>query len=196
MSIQEILAEVSKKTGDRIGQNINFMFGDIEYIKNGLSIQSKSQITSKFKFPLNVLFTPFNEQRGVSVNIYTESNVSLMFAIETSSRYTNEERLQYSFINILRPMYEVFLVELKNHPLIDLQYNSEVPHTYRERYDYGSRGVMDSNNKKANDLIDAIEIENLEIKVKKENCYGKETKILRRTVNVQLRKKQVQGSTW
>jgi hypothetical protein len=61
---------------------------------------------------------------------------------------------------------------LSAHPMIDKPYNSQFRHIYRERYDLGARGAMDSNNKKLDDLIDAIELENLSIKVKKQICYG------------------------
>jgi hypothetical protein len=110
--------------------------------------------------------------RGRDKRISASSNIAITIAINTLSRYTNEDREVESFKTILRPLYDLFIDKFKKHPHIDIQYDIEIPHIYRERYDLGSRGAMDSKGKSLDDLIDAIELENLEIKVKKESCYG------------------------
>lgn len=169
-SIVEIPKEVVKSLSYKHGY-INYIFGDDVYINSILTTFSKSPKTSDLKFPLIALFTPISEDRS-NKKYASVAPVSLLFAINTKSSYTNEERLEYSFKRTLIPLYECFLSELKKHPNIELAYDEEIPHNYTENYSYGSRGAFDSQNKKLDDLIDAINISNLVINVKKEICYG------------------------
>lgn len=171
MSIIEIVGDICKKVSMDIGKEINYLFCDTEYANTVLSVMSRSDKTSPYKFPLVILFTPFLETRD-DPNLFTSARVSLTIAVRTLSSYTNETRLQKSFIEQLHPIYHSFIKEVRNHELVDVPYNRVIHHNYRERYDLGSRGAMDSNNKKLTDLIDAIEIENLELKIKNKQCYG------------------------
>jgi hypothetical protein len=170
MSIVEVIRQICESAKVDIGKDINFMFGDTAYINNILKIYSSYSRTSNIKFPLLALHAPFDEVRGSEKGIFTSSSVAITIAINTLSRYTNEERAEKSFKEELRPIYDSFIKQLKMNKHIELPYNSEISHIYRERYDLGSRGAMDSNGKKLDDLIDAIEIENLEIKVKQLKC--------------------------
>jgi len=172
MNIIDIISEVCKSTGKCIGKEINFLFGDTVYINTILKTYSKSANINGLKFPLIALHTPFVEKRGYNKQFEAESELSLTIAVKTLSGYTNEKRLNESFKKQLHPMYKAFMDSYLNHKLIYDNYDDTIPHLYRERYDLGSRGAMDSKGKTLDDLIDAIELENLEIKVKKEICYG------------------------
>lgn len=171
MSIIEVIGGICKEMSKCMGIEVNYLFGDTAYVNTILSVMSRSDKTSPYKFPLVILHTPFSERRD-DPNIFTSSKIAVTIAVKTSSGYTNEVRLQKSFNDQLRPLYESFLNEFGKNDCIEISYNRVIPHTYRDRYDLGSRGAMDSNNKKLNDLIDAIEIEDLEIKLKNKKCYG------------------------
>lgn len=172
MSIIEVVGDICKRVGVSIGEEVNYQFADTTYVNTILSAMSRSDKTVRLKFPLIVLLTPFMETRD-DPNVSTSARISLTIAVRTMSGYDNETRLQKSFIEQLRPIYDSFIREFRNHESIDVQYNGVIPHNYRERFDLGSRGAMDSSGKKLTDLIDAIEIENLEIKLKNKQCYGK-----------------------
>lgn len=173
-SIIEIIGDISSGVEVQIRnkKKINkpmFLFGDSIYINNMLSLFSRSSKTNAVRFPLITLFTPFDEAR-TDKNVATSAKIKMMIAIDTVSSYTNEQRLDSSFINILRPIYDGFIDGMKRSNELVIPYNGNLPHIYRERYDLGARGAMDSNNKELNTLIDAIEIDNLVINVKKDKC--------------------------
>lgn len=166
--IIEIIGEVCKQAGQSIGKDINYIFGNTTYVNSILKTIEKGS----FRFPLIILHTPFNETRGYDKSLSGEAKIAVTIAVRTKSDYTNTKRLNESFVKQLRPMYDAFIQAFRNHNQIAIQYDEQIPHVYRERYDLGSSGAMDSNGKKLDDLIDAIEIENLEIKVKTKKCYG------------------------
>lgn len=160
--------EVQTLKGKKISKPM-FLFGDSVYVNNMLSLFSRSSKTNAIRFPLITLFVPFNEVR-TDKNLATSAKIKLMIAVDTVSSYTNEQRLDSSFIRILRPIYDGFIDGVRRSSELVAPYDGQIPHTYRERYDLGARGAMDSNNKELNTLIDAIEIDNLVINVKKDRC--------------------------
>ena len=171
MSIVEVLNEVCESLTADLGYHVGYIFGSTKYIREELSTLSKSPKTSKYKFPLVALHVPFEEDR-TDKDYESKAYVNITIAVNTLSKYTNRERLQKSFIERLRPLYKKFLEKLQKNSHTDFNYPEHVPHRYRERFDFGSDGAMDSNGKPLDDLIDAIEILNLFIKTKKEKCYG------------------------
>lgn len=172
MNFVEVCHETCRLVSRDIKQEVNFLFGDTTYINSILKTYSSYDKTAELKFPLIALHLPFDEERGREKGIYSSTKLSLTIAINTLSRYTNEEREEKSFKLYLRPIYDSFMLHIKEHKDISYNYNMEIPHYYRERYDLGSRGAMDSSGKSLDDLIDAIEIENLELNLKTEKCYG------------------------
>lgn len=181
--IIEILAEVVEKTAlgcslvvmDGKGgwktiscPKINYTFGNAQYVKDSLDVLSKPVIYT-MKFPLIALFCPFNEQRK-SPEYYTKAKVRVLIACSTSREWNNEQRLHTSFVNILRPIYNRFLEALKEDGRFDFGYDEHVSHEYSENYSYGRYGAFTSTGEAVSEPIDAINITNLELKVKNPNC--------------------------
>ena len=52
----------------------------------------------------------------------------------------------------------------------DFGYSGIVSHTYSENYSFGRRGAVDVDGKEVGEKIDAIEIKNLDLTVKNQNC--------------------------
>jgi hypothetical protein len=121
-----------------------------------------------------MLHTDYSESIGNDKRYETQAEIALTMAVNTLSRFTNEERLENSFKRILIPIYESFLKHLKGNSLVEVQYNGNIPHNMRRIYDLGAAGSMDSKGKQLTELIDAIEIENLQLNVLKQKncCYG------------------------
>ena len=91
--------------------------------------------------------------------------------VDTRKGYLNEERERVSFVNVLRPVYDAFIKSILASPDIVNEYNGVIPHLYTENYRYGRKGV-EADGKPFRDFIDAIEIKNLNIKIKNIKCYG------------------------
>lgn len=151
---------------------INYIFGNAKYVKDKLDELSKSTDGSDMKFPLIALFCPFNEQRN-SPDYFTKAKVRILIACSSLKDWSNEQRLQTSFVNILRPVYGRFIEELMEDDRLDFGYDKHVKHEYSENYSYGRYGAFTSAGEEVSEPIDAINITNLEITVKNPNCRQK-----------------------
>lgn len=189
LEIIEILADVVKKTsGDCtirfIGEDgsvgempcpeIHYVFGNAQYVKDNLDELSRTTEGNEIKFPLIALFCPFIEQRN-SPDYHTKAKVSLIIAYSSCEEWNNEYRLTTSFQNILRPIYSRFIESLMDDPRLDFGYDECVKHEYSENYSYGRYGAYTSTGDAVSEPIDAINIKNLEITVKNQNCRDYET---------------------
>ena len=183
--IIEILADVVKSTAigctlvvpdyDKGGvmkmncPEINYTFGNAQYVKDRLDELSKTPSSNVMKFPLIALFCPFNEQRN-SPEYYTKAKVRILIACASKQQWSNEQRREISFVNILRPIYNRFIKALQEDGRFDFAYDGQVPHEYSENYSYGRYGAYTGTGDAVSETIDAINISNLELKVKPQNC--------------------------
>lgn len=170
-AVLDILREVVQNASCEFGRNINYLWGDWAYISNKLILMSKNADSAANKYPVICLFSPFTEEK-TDKRFFCKTSVNLLIATNTLSAYDNEQRKMYSFEQILIPVYNAFIKSLLNDKRFYFS-GDIVPHSYSENYGYGSKGVMMSNGKPFNDLIDGIDITNLQLTIKKDKCYGK-----------------------
>lgn len=148
---------------------INYVFGNSRYVKDRLDELSATPRGDRFKFPLIALMCPFNERRD-SADYRAKAKVRVLIAFATRQQYSNEQRLELSFRNILRPIYKRFIEALREDGRLDFGYNDVVAHEYSENYSYGRYGAHTSTGEDVSEPIDAINISNLELTVKNLNC--------------------------
>lgn len=148
---------------------LNYVFGNSRYIKSNLDELSKSISGTAQKLPMIALICPFNEIRN-DPDFYSVARVKILIACSTIRDWNNEQRLEYSFKNILRPIYRSFLKALKEDGRFDFGFKKHVRHEYSENYSYGKYGAHTSAGDAVSEPIDAININNLELKVKLPNC--------------------------
>lgn len=149
--------------------DINYIFGNAQYVKDQLDTMSKSVTTNDMKFPLIALFCPFKEQRDIP-GYFSKATIQILIACSSSKEWSNEERLVRSFQNILRPIYERLKAELRADGRIDFGYEDLMPHDYSENYSYGRYGAHTGTGDALSERIDAINISNLELKIKNPSC--------------------------
>lgn len=182
--IIEILHDVVKATAkgclisymDAKGQTkqvecpeINYIFGNSEYFKETLDEKSLTPKGTQLKFPCIALFCPIVEDR-TNPDYYTTAKVKLLIACSTKQGWSNAQRLNTSFRGILRPIYNRFIEALKEDGRLDFGYDGSMPHKYSENYSYGRYGAYTGSGEAVSEPIDAIDISNLELKVKQPNC--------------------------
>lgn len=126
----------------------------------------------KPKFPLVALFTPVLEKRD-SEDYQMKAKVNILIACSSRQEWSNEQRLTTSFVNILRPVYERLMSALKSDGRFIIAYNGVIPHTYSENYSYGRYGAYTQSGEPVSEPIDAINIGNLEIKIKNVKCLNR-----------------------
>lgn len=184
--IIELFGEVVKSAGENLDDvkvvtpdgptaikfdHLNYIFGNSSYIKEKLDEYSKSAVTDYLQVPMVCLLCPVNENRGKDREIKTDAKVNIIIACSTTREYSNEERLVYSFQNILRPIYRHILDALRKHTRFNVAYDGEIQHTYSENYSYGRFGAYTSTGEKLSEPIDAIDVRDLELTVNnKQNC--------------------------
>ena len=152
---------------------INYTFGNTQYVKDKLDLLSSSQSGTDIKYPMIVLFCPYKEKRD-DPDYYSKASVNLLIACSSRRDWSNEERLTTSFKNILRPIYKRLLEVLRDDSRLDFGYNETIKHEYSENYSYGRYGAYTEKGDEVSEPIDAINIRNLEIKIKKlKNCNRK-----------------------
>lgn len=143
---------------------VGFLFGSPSYVKEQLDAYSKGTQASLGKLPLVALFCPVRESRGLPGGV-SEARVNLLVACSTRREWLNEERLERSFVKVLRPIYRRLLEELLSDVRLEWGYDGEVAHAYSENYSYGRYGAYDEASKKLSEPIDAINITNLKIRI-------------------------------
>lgn len=182
--IVEILADVVRETsrnceimvpgypsGERAIScpQINYTFGNAQYVKDRLDELSLMPKGNEMKFPMIALFCPVNERRD-SAKYFTLAKVRVLIACSSKQQWSNEQRLHTSFINVLRPIYRRFIEALKDDGRFDFGYDGHVAHEYSENYSYGRYGAHTGTGDALSEPIDAINISNLELKVKNNSC--------------------------
>lgn len=148
---------------------INYTFGNAQYVKGKLDELSKTPRGNEMKFPLIALFCPFEEKRDTP-DCYSRASVNILIACSSMKQWSNEQRLQTSFRNVLRPIYRRFLDALREDGRFSIEYDGQIPHKYSENYSYGRYGAHTGTGEEVSEPIDAIDIRNLELKVKQPNC--------------------------
>lgn len=148
---------------------INYTFGNSQYVKDRLDELSKTPETNAMKFPLIALFCPFTEQRN-SPDYHSKAKVHILIACQSSKEWSNEQRRVSSFANILRPIYRSFLKALLKDRRLDFGYKRVIAHEYSENYSFGRYGAQTSTGDEVSEPIDAINITNLELTIKNFNC--------------------------
>lgn len=149
--------------------DIHYVFGNARYVKDNLDEMSKSGVGAERKLPLIALFCPFQEKRD-SPDYFSKATVNILIACSTSQGWSNEQRMEYSFKRILRPIYRRLIEALKDDGRIDFGYDDVVRHRYSENYSYGRYGAHTDTGDVVSEPIDAINITNLELTIKKQTC--------------------------
>lgn len=149
--------------------DINYVFGNAQYVKDRLDELSMTPKGNEIKFPLIALFCPFREERNLP-DYYSKAKVNVLIACSTKQQWSNEQRLESSFQNVLRPIYRRFIEALEGDGRFDFGYDDVIPHEYSENYSYGRYGAHTGTGEQVSEPIDAINITNLELKVKRPNC--------------------------
>lgn len=172
MNVSSIFGDIVKRVSDRYSEevdeskSVNFQFGDWQYISGILQEWSGSREMAKKKYPVICLFSPSDEYKSV-VNGKTEIILDFLIATGTEASYSNDQRKEKSFKKVLLPIYHLFIEEIIKESRLDTGYRPDIPHTKTENYRYGRIGVNGPDGKPFSDKIDAIDIKNLKVTIKK-----------------------------
>jgi hypothetical protein len=168
--ITDIVGEVVTATATALSNSIHYEFGDMNEVVMLLSKMSLYKQSAEKKYPLVAMFTDIPENRGRATHIQSEITIpSIIIATFTSQKYTAKERMEKSIKPILQPIYDELLKQFKLHQAVDVAAANLIVHQKINRLSWGQSALFQENNA-GTDFIDAIEIRNLELKVKTKKC--------------------------
>ena len=146
---------------------LNYVFGNSRYVKSRLDELS---IEGTYpKLPMIALFLPFTEQRG-NPDYHAKAKIRILIACSTIRDWSNEQRKEYSFKNILHPIYNSFMKALKADGRLRISYDGDIPHEYSENYSIGRYGLYKDPDDAVSEPIDAINLTNIELIIKNKSC--------------------------
>ncbi|MDR2127305.1 MAG: hypothetical protein LBP63_10830 [Prevotellaceae bacterium] len=154
--------ETIKQTG------VFYQYGHLSEIKNVLSILSQTTQQREKKYPAILLLQDFLERKGYQQDIETEVNLQLLIVTGSKPDYRASERYFKIFKPILYPIYECLMKVLKKDGRLANGYG-DIAHNKIDRPNIsGFKIIVEGQTQQLfYDCLDAIEINNLNLKIKK-----------------------------
>ncbi|MEG1738674.1 MAG: hypothetical protein RR137_08985 [Odoribacter sp.] len=165
--VEDIISEIVASTNkDLVRSNIvvYFQYGTLREIVDNLD--KLTQANSVEKYPLIALIEPFKQQKGI-YDIESKVNTRLLIATYTTRNLKTDERLELNFKPCLFPIYDAFIERLKRSENVRVE---NISHTVINHFEIGRESLTGYDGSTFNDHIDAIEIQDLEINIKKKQC--------------------------
>lgn len=158
------------KLNDDVITGVHYQFGHPLEIINTLGEFTKGA-TSRFdKYPLVAFFLDSTVTRG-EIGLYGEQEINMaIIRMCKDPNQTADERDQFNFIPILTPIYLELLNQIGLSPVFSLQSSETIPHKMTNRYYWGRSGLWGNEKNIFNDWVDAIEINNMRLKINSNYC--------------------------
>lgn len=173
----DIVDNVSCKLTDRFKSldphitGVHYQHGHIIEIVDKLAQKDQSRTHKYKKYPLIALLQDFREVITRDANVYREVNLNILIVKSTLEVYSAKDRYEKNFKPFLYPIYYELLKELSSSRYI-LNYSpNRISHTKIDRLFWGKQGAYGNTANIANDKLDAIEIQNLNLKFNREKCH-------------------------
>lgn len=180
---QEVVMATAAKVLNTIIQNetaalqsstitgINFQKGHkAELIETLLQMDRSPEYQAK-KYPLVYLVQDFTEQRGRQAGVYAETFLQVLICHRTQPDRKVDDRYSQVFKPVLYPIYYELLQQLAQHKLVVTGDADALRHDKTDRVYWGRQragGPNDAN--QLTDFVDAIELNNLNIKFNFKTC--------------------------
>lgn len=164
--IEDIFQHIVTATNTRLSDRqipVCFQFGTLREIVDNLNTLTRARAQ---KYPLIALIEPFRQQKGTP-GTDTRISVRLLIATYTEKTLKADERLRVNFKPLLFPIYDAFLAEIKRSEHFNTE---EVKHTVINHFEIGRESLSGYDGSVFNDHIDAIEIQDMELNVKPQQC--------------------------
>lgn len=157
--------------GSTLIQQIRYSKSSFDELIETLSQLDKSGEEKFNKYPLIHLVQDVRVRRGEDVGIYGTAFLNIFFVHQTVQTYKITDRDTKVFKPVLWPIYYEFMNQLrKNNWIFGSESDTgEFKHDVIKRAFWGNRKLEGSKNI-LNDYVDAIEIQNLQLKFNFSNC--------------------------
>ena len=148
---------------------LGYHYGPVDEVTETLVQMSYDPVVNATKFPLIALFTDITEKRGQDTGQWAEATLNIIIATLTDGNYKAAERTSVSFQAVLYPIYECFLKAIVKSHYFNVDHVDFVVHNKIDRYNWGRKSLT-IDGQPSSDFIDAIELQNLVLKVNSNYC--------------------------
>lgn len=176
--IEDIIAEITAKVSEKMLElhevEVSFMHGHpleiIDCIKKMITTVDNESVDKKY--PAIMLIHDIKQNKGEKINILSTANLNIVICNLADNNLLAEDRKEQSFKPILHPIYEEFLTQIfLSNKFVGIDHPQLIPHTQTDRYYWGRKGLFGLDQNLFSDYVDAITIDNLNLKIKnKINC--------------------------
>jgi len=152
-------------------RTIDYQYGHrMELIQTLAQMDKSDEMARESKYPLVYLVQDFIETRGKIPGVYAEVSLNIIIAHQTSNTYKITDRMAKVFKPVLYPIYYTLLDKLADHVQINEYSEDIIIHQKIDRSYWGTSTVGGNEANALNDYVDAIEINNLSLKILYKNC--------------------------
>lgn len=172
----EIVSKVSNrltddlKTKDPDITGVHYDHGHILEIINTVTQKDASQKYKFDKYPLVALLQDFPERTTSNSAEYVEATLNVLIVKSTMQEYKARKRYEFNFNPFLYPIYRELLWQISKSGFILNYAPNRISHTKIDRVFWGAQGRYGNTASIGNDFLDAIEIQNLNLKFIREKC--------------------------
>lgn len=168
--IPDLISEVVDNTAAALGSPVYYDFGHYAVVENNLVEKDGAPTLKDKKYPLIWLVMDFEEQIGGSTN-YADVALHFIIAMGTSDTYSMQDRRDISFLPVLYPIYGELLNQFGRSAAFGMPSIIKIQHTKIDRPYWGIQSGSGNGLKNMfSDYIDAIELRNVKLSVKRKIC--------------------------
>jgi hypothetical protein len=169
--LSQIQAAEVAALGTTLIQTINFQYGHKRELIETMMQWDRDPELKFQKYPLVYLVQDFKESRGKDAGIYAELSANIIIAHQTDQTYKITDRYANVFKPVLYPIYYSLLNQLSIYPQVNEGVQELLVHDKWDRSYWGRAAAGGSTDRTTlNDFVDAIEIDNLVLKINILNC--------------------------
>ena len=163
---EEVLSQIKAAETQALGSTkievIDFQYGHkLELIETLLQMDKDPDMRTR-KYPCVYLVQDFVEERG-NPDWYAKVYLNVIIMHQTLQAYKITDRYAKVFKPVLYPLYYSLLTEICKNPQCNEYPPDSIVHTKIDRSYWGRNDNVEKN--MLNDFVDAIEIENLSLKL-------------------------------
>lgn len=149
---------------------IDYQYGHKRELIQTLSQMDADATTRMIKYPLVYLVQDFRERRGSEPGVYADVSLNVIIAHQTDPTFKITDRMANVFKPVLYPIYYSLMKQLATIPQSMQGSADMIEHDKFDRSYWGSQAVGGNDKLSLNDYVDAIEIQNLNIKFNYQPC--------------------------
>lgn len=176
----EVLATIQANETAALGrtsiQNINYQYGHFRELMQTLAQWDTDPNLRMQKYPLIYLVQDFKESRGKAAGVYADVSLNIIICHQTEADYKAMDRMAKVFKTVLYPIYYSLLKQISKHSLTFAASPDLIPHDKTDRLYWGANSISSdktggTDRTMLNDFVDAIDIQNLQVKIDYQPCF-------------------------